>query len=106
MRMTFVTLAALVLCLTLSLPAFAGKSSDNINFGALSCGEFMQVVNDSDEDDIAAMLIWLDGYLSGVSGDTTFYPEGFDEFADRLVDRCSKKSGKKVLDVAREVGIQ
>jgi len=88
-------------------PALAKKQQQpqNIDFGAISCKEFILEIADADEESAGIILMWLDGYLSGVSGDTTLHWKNLESFSGALMDACAKKPGKKVLDVAREVGI-
>lgn len=68
-------IAALCLSITLLVPglSLAAKKaqSRNINFGAITCGEFLQDISQSSDEDAGVVLMWIDGYLSGVSGDTT-----------------------------------
>jgi acid stress chaperone HdeB len=97
-------------CLLLSLlapsPAQAKKQQlENIDFGAITCKEFIADIAQADEDAAGIVLMWLDGYLSGVSGDTSLNWKGLEAFSGALVDTCAKTPNKKVLDVAKAVGI-
>jgi acid stress chaperone HdeB len=97
------TLAAGIL---LANPAQAGKRSmDNIDFGTISCREFIEDIATASEDDAAAVMLWIDGYLSGVSGDTVLNWRGFETYSERLVEFCAKNRKTKLLDAARRVGI-
>ncbi len=99
-------LAAGLLVLFTSLPALAKQQkAKNIDFGAIACEEFIQEVATSDEDTIAIVFMWLDGYLSGVSGDTRLNWSNLEGFSTRLMNGCAKKPKAKVLDVAKAVGI-
>ncbi|KHK01918.1 HdeA/HdeB family chaperone [Desulfovibrio sp. TomC] len=102
---TFVCTA--VLALALAGPALAKKQQQpqNIDFGAVTCKEFVMEIADADEDSAGIILMWLDGYLSGVSGDTKLNWKTLETFSGALMEACAKKPGQKVLDVAREVGI-
>lgn len=102
--------ALLAGCLLVSLaatPAAAKKhqQAKNIDFGSISCQEFINDVAASDDDAIALVLMWLDGYLSGVSGDTRLNWNNLGLFTDHLLKKCTQEPGSKVLDVARNVGI-
>ena len=106
------TLVCRLLCAGLliaatAVPALAKKAQQpqNINFGAITCKEFVVEMADSDEESAAFILMWLDGYLSGVSGDTTLNWKTLEGFSGALMEACAKKPGKKVLEVAKEVGI-
>jgi acid stress chaperone HdeB len=100
-------LAVMGLLLAFSTSAMAkGKSSGDIEFGTLSCQDFLEGVAKSDEASVGMMLMWLDGYLSGVSGDTELKWDGFEAFSTALAETCAKSPKKKVLDVAKSVGIE
>lgn len=83
-----------------------GKNPGNIDFGALTCQEFLEGVAKSDETTVGMLLMWVDGYLSGVSGDTELNWDAFDSISTSLADACAKSPKKKVLDVAKAVGIE
>lgn len=88
-------------------PALARKKGlDDVDFGRISCGEFIDELQTSTEEEIGALLIWLDGYLSGVTGDTVMRPAGLEAFAESLVDRCQRRRRERLLDAARAVGIR
>ena len=99
----------LLLCVSLfmAVPGHAKKQSQSqINFGTYTCQAFLQDVAQGSEADVGVVLMWLDGYLSGVSGDTVWKEKEFGEFSERLVDHCSKHGNQKLLDAAKEKGIQ
>ncbi|MCP5197041.1 MAG: hypothetical protein H6974_09690 [Gammaproteobacteria bacterium] len=107
MKHFFIT-AALCLSTTLpvSAPALAKKTQmQDIDFGAITCGEFMQELSKSSSEDVGVILMWIDGYLSGVSGDTVLSWKNLEKFSADLVAYCGSKPDVKVLDAAEEVGI-
>ena len=100
--------AAVCLSATLlvSAPVLAKKNQmQNIDFGAITCGEFMKEISASSAEDVGVVLMWIDGYLSGVSGDTVLNWENLEKFSADLVEYCGKKPDAQVLDAAEEVGI-
>jgi len=100
-------LAGSILVLIFTLPAVAKKQQvKNIEFGAITCEEFIQEVAASDEDSIAIVFMWLDGYLSGVSGDTQLNWNNLEGFSTNLMNGCAKKPKSKVLNIAKAVGIK
>ncbi len=101
-------LGALLCALCLASPAHAGKRANhaNIDFGRITCGEFLEDVVRISDDDAAAVLLWIDGYLSGVSGDTTLNWATLEDYTEDLVDFCVDHPRRKLLDAAREVGIR
>ncbi|MEZ5580532.1 MAG: HdeA/HdeB family chaperone [Candidatus Competibacteraceae bacterium] len=54
--------------------------------------------------DAGVVLMWIDGYLSGVSGDTSLNWKDLEKFSTNLVAYCGKPD-EKVLDAAEAVGI-
>ena len=93
--------------LTVAAPAAAQrKQTQNIDFGAISCQQFLEDVSNASEDDVGAIMLWLDGYLSGVSGDAVLRFGGLEQFGQNLVTHCANRGSDRLLDAARMVGIQ
>lgn len=78
----------------------------DIDFGALTCSDFIQDVQTMSEDDLGAILLWLDGYLSGVTGDHVLNWGGFENFAENLITYCQRNGRQSLLNAARWVGIE
>jgi acid stress chaperone HdeB len=98
------------LCLFISLitsaPVAAKKAqTQNIDFGAITCSAFMQDLSKSSTEDAGVVLMWIDGYLSGVSGDTNLNWKNLEKFSTDLVSYCDKNPNAKVLDAAEAVGV-
>lgn len=98
------------LCLSAALfassTALAKKSqTQDIDFGAITCNEFMQELAKGSSEDAGVVFMWIDGYLSGVSGDKVLSWKNLEKFSTDLVAYCSSKPDAKVLDAAEEVGI-
>ncbi len=102
-------LIATIIALAFSAgPAQAQKQnySSDIDFGSLTCNSFVQDIQTMSEDDLGAVLLWLDGYLSGVTGDHVLSWGGFETFAENLVDHCQRNGRQLLLDATRRVGIE
>lgn len=97
---------AAALSAALSVAAIGDARAESINFGAATCSEFIQTVADSSEDDVGAMMLWLDGYLSGVSGDAVLRFDGLEQFGQNLVERCGNNPDENLLQAARAVGLE
>lgn len=94
-------------CLVLfTFTAQAAKRSQNIEFSDISCTQFIQGLAEMDEDGAAYVMMWLDGYLSGVSGDTELNWNSLERIGNNLVDYCAEHGDTEVLEAAKEVGIQ
>ncbi|EHJ49061.1 hypothetical protein DFW101_3061 [Solidesulfovibrio carbinoliphilus subsp. oakridgensis] len=106
-RVSRCLVSCLVLVLATAAPALAKKNqqAEDIDFGAVTCQEFIQEISEADAESAGMILLWLDGYLSGVSGDTTLKWAPLGKFSEALMAACAKKPGSKVLDVAKRVGI-
>lgn len=105
------SLVVAALCFSTSLlvpvSGLAAKKSQsqNIDFGSITCGEFLEDISKSSSEDAGVVLMWIDGYLSGVSGDTTLDWKNLEKFSTDLVAYCGNKPKIKVLDAAEAVGI-
>ncbi len=99
--------ATCLLVLMAAVPVSAKKQQQpaDIDFGAVTCKEFIGEIATSDEESAGIILIWLDGYLSGVSGDTKLSWKNLESFTTALMEGCAQKPARKVLDVAKDVGI-
>lgn len=105
------SLVPVALCFSASLlvamPALAAKKAQmqNIDFGSITCGQFLQDLSQSSAEDAGVVMMWIDGYLSGVSGDTLLNWKDLEKFSTRLAAYCGEKPAAKVLDAAEAVGI-
>lgn len=105
MKKSTVIALALVSIFAFSNNAFAKKQqSVHINVRDLSCGELVTM----NEELMVVMLMWLEGYLSGVTGDTTFDEKEFTTFAGALGEYCvnNKNSKVKVIDASNQVRVR
>lgn len=102
MKKLFVMIIAVAATLTFSSGAFA-KKEQNVTFDMkeLTCKDLISF----DEDTAGIMLMWIDGYLSGVTGDTRFDGKQFESFAGSLGEHCAKNPNSTVLDASHKLGI-
>jgi acid stress chaperone HdeB len=106
MKCSFVLAALCCSSLLLSMPVYAKKpATQNIDFGAITCSEFMKELSQGSAEDAGVVLMWIDGYLSGVSGDTVLKWSDLEKFSANLMTHCGKKPDDKVLEAAKAVGI-
>lgn len=108
MKPSLVTVTAcLAASLLVSAPALAAKKNQmqNIDFGSITCGQFLQDLSQSSAEDAGVVMMWIDGYLSGVSGDTVLNWKDLEKFSSNLATYCGEKPSAKVLDAAEAVGI-
>ncbi len=102
-----------IFMLSLTIALFAANESEakksqiqKIDFAGYTCSSFLQEIASSSEEDAGAVLLWLDGYLSGVSGDAVLNFKGLEEFSAKLVTHCKDNGDDRLLDAAKKVGIQ
>jgi acid stress chaperone HdeB len=81
--------------------AFSAQAA-SFDVKELTCEELLA----APEEEMGIMLFWLDGYLSGVTGDTTFDDENLAGFAEKMGAACAKSPESKALDTAKIVGIE
>lgn len=94
-------LTTLLLTPVLSLSAHAGS----IDLGKMKCSELVSMAA-SDEESVTYMIFWMDGYLSGVSGDTTFDDDTITTFTENIIEKCAASPKANVLKTAKDVGLQ
>jgi acid stress chaperone HdeB len=79
--------------------------AERVNLRELTCDMLLDLGAD-DADAAAVIMVWLDGYLSGVTGDTTFDDKAMGQFAEALGKACERSRNSKVIEVAKIVGIR
>lgn len=79
---------------------------EDLDFGTYTCAAFLNDAATASSEDLGAIFLWLDGYLSGVSGDTVLKWKGLESFSEKLVGYCKANGKAKLLDAARKVGIE
>ena len=96
-------LIVIIAVLAFSSTAFA-KKEQNVKFDMkdTTCKELIE----ADEDSAGVILMWLDGYLSGITGDTKFDSNEFGSFAGSLGEFCAKNPTAKVLEASQKLGVQ
>ncbi len=93
---------ALLSLVCLPLGVFARGGDDRVDVRDVTCQELLE----QDEETIGIMLMWLDGYLSGVTGDTSFSVGNLSSFGEQIGTACAKSPDAKILDTAKIVGIR
>ncbi len=98
----FFSLLCILLCSTASFAADA----EDIEFSTLNCQQFVTALGQMDEESAGYVLMWIDGYLSGVTGDTLLHWDGLETFGVDLVDFCQRNPHSGLLDAAKAKGIR
>ena len=89
--------------LWLFIPAFiflaaflAGPAqAEKIDFGKVTCAEFMEF----DEDSVAALYFWLDGYFSAKTGDLVLDTDNVESDMQALFEMCQANPKTPLLKV-------
>jgi len=104
-----IRIAAIAIAACLADPALAAKkarASQDVDFSKITCKQFLQEVANSSAEEAGMIMIWLDGYLSGVTGDAVMRADGMEAFGVNLGEHCARRGNDRLLDAARQVGIQ
>lgn len=85
-------LTATVAALTLSLTANAALAEEQ-DVAKIKCSEFVQ-----SGDNMPLLIMWIDGYLSAASGNTTMDDAYIDELGTKLGEFCGKNANATLWD--------
>ena len=77
----------------------AAKKSVSFDMAKYTCADLMAEKN----DDAGMVLVWIDGYLSGKTGDTRMDMKFLNELATEVGKTCANGGKKKVLDIVDEL---
>jgi acid stress chaperone HdeB len=89
------TLLGLFLAAALLLAPLAGPAqAEKVDLGKLTCGQFLEIDN---EQELAYLFFWLDGYVSGKTGNTVLDPNTVEEDLKALVEMCQGKKNTPLL---------
>lgn len=85
-------LTATIAALTLSLTANAALAEEQ-DVAKIKCSEFVQ-----SGDNMPLLIMWIDGYLSAASGNTTMDDAYIDELGTKLGEFCGKNGNATLWD--------
>lgn len=100
--MSLFTRAALATALVLSFSTSEAKNS--FDMSKLTCADMLNVLEET-PDSFGVLMVWIDGYLGGVVGNTEFDPDYMGELTEAFVEACQASPKKNVIAVAREVAL-
>jgi acid stress chaperone HdeB len=72
---------------------------DKINMSAYSCKDLLA----ENVESMGAVILWIDGYLSGKTGDTTLSMEFLSNLGQAVGAQCAANPKAKVLDVVAQM---
>ena len=83
-------LAALTVVMLGAAP-FAAQAAEQ-DVAKITCKDFL-----ADKQNISMMVMWIDGYMSGKSDNTTMSNEWIEKFGKHLGEFCGKNPGKTIM---------
>ncbi len=98
----FRLIGVLTLALLISMPFSADAKKaikQQVDMAKYTCGDLMS----EDEEDMGAVLIWIDGYLSGKTGDMTIDMDFLAELGGAVGEACNANKNAKVLNVVEKL---
>ena len=99
LRRTALSAALIGLSLLAVSPLYAAektvKKDDKVDMASYTCADLLA----EEEDDVGTILLWVDGYLSGKTGDTVINTKFIGELAESVGEKCAEKGEAKLLDV-------
>jgi len=107
MKKMLVLLSVAAVCLAICAPAGAkekkGKADRyaNVNMNRVTCKDMLE---EPDTQAVKAVVIWIDGYLSAQSGDTTVDVNELKALAERLKGYCEANPSATIMEAAKKAG--
>ena len=89
-------LSALALAMLGGAPVVAQAAQQDV--AKISCKDFL-----NDKDHISLMVMWIDGYMSGKSDNTTISDEWMEKLGTHLGTYCAKNPSKTIMDAIQAV---
>jgi acid stress chaperone HdeB len=77
----------------------AVKKDEKVDMASYTCADLLA----EKEDDVGMILLWVDGYLSGKTGDTVINMKFVGELAESVGTKCAEKGEAKLLDVVKDL---
>lgn len=89
-------LSALALLILGAAPAVVRAAEQDV--AKISCKDFL-----NDKEHIGMMVMWIDGYMSGKSDNTTISDEWMEKLGTHLGTYCAKNPTKTIMDAIQAV---
>lgn len=88
------TFGTLVIAVSMLLSAFCAQAhaADEQDMAKITCKEFLD-----DKQNMPLMIMWIDGYMSGKSDNTTMSGEWVEKLGKHLGEFCGKNPGKTIM---------
>lgn len=89
-------LAALTVVMLGAAPFAAHAAEQDV--AKITCKEFL-----TDKQNISMMVMWIDGYMSGKSGNTSISDQWMEKLGTHLGTYCAKNPAKTIMDAIEAV---
>ena len=98
-RLAAILTLALVMAMPVGAQAAKKEVKQQVDMSKYTCGELLS----ESEDDMGVVLIWIDGYLSGKTGDMTVDLEFISKLAEGVGGACASNKKARVMDVVEKL---
>jgi acid stress chaperone HdeB len=85
--------------------ASADDKPQNIDLASFTCKDFQQGMQHGHEREMRSLAMWLDGYLSGISGNTEVNWQELKQYTDDLITYCRSHPASVMQEAARKAGM-
>ncbi|GAB7079520.1 HdeA/HdeB family chaperone [Megalodesulfovibrio paquesii] len=87
-----------LLLLAFAMPAQAKKRT-GVDMGKYTCADLMK----EKTQDIALVLMWVDGYLSSETGDLKMDEAWIEELAETIGTECQRDPDKRLMEIVQDI---
>lgn len=86
---------------------YAIEKHPDIDLSGFTCGQFLDGINNqSDNAKMHDLVMWLEGYLGGISGNTTLRWQDLLDYKKDLLSFCDKNPTLGLLEAARRAAVE
>lgn len=107
MKKMLLILGMLAISCAMTCPAVAKEKKQksdrytNVNMNKITCKDVME---EQDTQAVKAVVIWIDGYLSAQSNDTTVDVNELKTLAEQLKGYCEANPSATVMEAVKKAG--
>ena len=85
--------------------ARAENKHSNIDLSTFTCKDFLSAMQQGQEQEMRSLAMWLDGYLSGISGNTEVDWQELRQYSNDLVAYCRDNPASVMREAALKAGM-
>ena len=91
MKIFFAAALALLISMAFFITPASAQSGDRVDMLKITCKEFAE-----DKENMPMMIMWIDGYMSGTSGNSNMDQEWIEELTSHMVSYCRQYPSRSV----------